>query len=121
MRCSCWLEVPSLAAQNAGTSAGCSQLQGPASETTAAWSIDTASGSSSFSVGVTTSNADASVVANLNADRLDGKQAFDFITAPVAPASKHSHCSQARWAFDNNFVYLCVATNTWQRAALSSW
>ena len=25
------------------------------------------------------------------------------------------------FCFDNNFVYFCVATNTWKRAALLSW
>jgi len=99
---------------------------GPASDTTPTWSIDTASGSASFSGGLNTAKlqgiADTNVVANLNSDRVDGKHASDFTAAPVAtPASANSHCTAAEWAFDSNFVYLCVAADTWRRTALSSW
>lgn len=99
---------------------------GPSSETAPTWFIDTAKGSASFSGGVSAPKlegiADTSMVTNLNADRVDGKHASDFTAAPVAvPASARSHCTPAQWAFDSNFVYFCVATDTWRRAALSSW
>jgi len=99
---------------------------GPANETTPTWSIDTASGSASFSGGVNAAKlqgiADTNVVANLNADRVDGKHAADFTAAPVAaPKASASACTAGSWAYDGNYVYVCVGTNTWKRTALASW
>jgi hypothetical protein len=37
------------------------------------------------------------------------------------PSASNSACTQGQWAADSNYVYHCVATNTWRRAALSSW
>lgn len=37
------------------------------------------------------------------------------------PATAISTCLQGSWAADANFHYVCVATNTWRRAAVSSW
>ncbi|WP_053078460.1 hypothetical protein [Methylobacterium tarhaniae] len=37
------------------------------------------------------------------------------------PASSKAPCAPGDWAHDANFVYTCVAANTWKRAALSSW
>ncbi|PIK70233.1 hypothetical protein CS379_25755, partial [Methylobacterium frigidaeris] len=37
------------------------------------------------------------------------------------PASSSAPCTAGDWAHDAGFVYTCVATNTWKRAALSSW
>ncbi len=66
--------------------------------------------------------ADGSAVANLNADLLDGKHAAEFTGAPVSvPANASSSCVAGQWAYNTNYVYLCVAANTWRRAALSSW
>ena len=99
---------------------------GPSSESTPTWFIDTASGSASFSgalhapklQGIT----DTSVVANLNADRVDGKRASDFTAAPVAvPKAPNSACTAGNWAHDANYMYVCVSTNTWRRTALSAW
>ncbi|MEH2287174.1 hypothetical protein [Nostoc sp.] len=41
------------------------------------------------------------------------------LNAPPASANDTGTVGEIRWA--NAFVYLCIATNTWQRAALSSW
>jgi len=99
---------------------------GPASETTPTWFIDTASGSASFSGGVNAAKlqgiADRGVVANLNADRVDGKHASDFTAAPLAPPeAATSPCTAGGWAYDASFVYVCVGKNSWKRAALSTW
>jgi len=99
---------------------------GPSSETAPTWSIDTAEGSASFSGGVKTAKlqgiADTGVVANLNADRVDGKHASDFTAAPVAaPKASNSVCTAGSWAYDATYVYVCVQTNTWRRTALASW
>jgi hypothetical protein len=37
------------------------------------------------------------------------------------PANATSACSAGNWAVDSNHYYICVATNTWRRAALGSW
>ena len=99
---------------------------GPSSESTPTWFIDTASGRASFSGGVNATKlegiADGGVVANLNADRVDGKHASEFTAAPVAaPKAANSPCSAGNWAYDASYVYVCVATNAWKRTALSGW
>ena len=99
---------------------------GPANEITPTWSIDTANGDATFSGAVTAAKlegiTDTSLVANLNADRVDGKHASDFTAAPMAaPRTSSSACAAGSWAYDSNYVYVCVTTNTWRRAALSGW
>lgn len=44
-----------------------------------------------------------------------------YITNPETPASASASCVVGQQAWDTNFHYVCVATNTWKRAALSSW
>jgi hypothetical protein len=41
-------------------------------------------------------------------------------TNPV-PTAINSNGIQGEIVFDTNYVYICVATNTWKRAPLSSW
>ncbi len=44
------------------------------------------------------------------------------LNSPLAtPASSKAPCQAGDWAHDADFVYTCVAANTWKRAALSSW
>lgn len=46
----------------------------------------------------------------------------DFIiTTPTTPASAAATGEVGTIAWDTNYVYVCVATNTWKRAALSTW
>jgi len=53
---------------------------------------------------------------------VDGKHASDFTAAPVAaPRASSSACTAGSWAYDGNYVYVCVATNAWRRTALSAW
>lgn len=37
------------------------------------------------------------------------------------PVTSTSNGAAGQVAYDNNYVYICVATNTWKRSALSSW
>ena len=37
------------------------------------------------------------------------------------PASSTAACNQGDVAWDANYVYVCVATNSWKRAGLASW
>lgn len=43
------------------------------------------------------------------------------ITAPGVPASASASCSTGQLSYDAGYLYVCVATNTWKRTALSSW
>ena len=45
----------------------------------------------------------------------------DGIVAVSAPATASSQGTAGQVAFDADYVYLCVATDTWKRAALSTW
>jgi hypothetical protein len=38
-----------------------------------------------------------------------------------APATSSSACAKGTWSIDTSYYYLCVAANTWKRAALSTW
>jgi hypothetical protein len=40
--------------------------------------------------------------------------------APV-PSTSSSACSAGAWSIDTSFYYVCVAANTWRRAALTTW
>jgi hypothetical protein len=59
---------------------------------------------SSLAQGVLTISADPSVVS----------------LRVAAPSSSSGTCSSGTWASDGNYLYLCIATNTWKRAALST-
>lgn len=40
---------------------------------------------------------------------------------PSAPASATSACKAGDLAYESGYIYVCVGTNTWQRAALATW
>jgi len=39
----------------------------------------------------------------------------------AVPSTSSSPCAQGAWSVDSSFYYVCVATNTWRRAATSTW
>ena len=41
--------------------------------------------------------------------------------SPTTPASSSAACTSGQIAADSGYVYVCTATNTWKRAALTSW
>lgn len=45
------------------------------------------------------------------------------VTLPsgVVPASATAPCTAGQWWFASGYWYVCVATNTWQRATLATW
>jgi hypothetical protein len=43
------------------------------------------------------------------------------VTTPHTPATAFDACVAGTVAWDANFVYICVAPNTWRRSALSAW
>lgn len=43
------------------------------------------------------------------------------ITNPQTPASAGATGTQGQIAWDTDYLYVCIATNTWKRVALNSW
>ncbi len=43
------------------------------------------------------------------------------LASPTVPATASSTGTTGQISWDANFIYVCVATNTWKRAALSTW
>jgi len=39
----------------------------------------------------------------------------------IAPAHASDPCVAGTETWDSNFIYVCVAKNTWMRAPLASW
>lgn len=47
--------------------------------------------------------------------------ASPFLAIPTGtPATSSSACTKGSIQYDSSFIYLCVATNTWKRAAIAS-
>lgn len=67
---------------------------------------------SNDSVGIGTNTPTAKLDINANTMRLRSSK---------TPASVTATGNQGDIAWDANYVYVCVATNTWRRAALASW
>lgn len=50
------------------------------------------------------------------------RQATAVLTnATSTPASAGAACVTGTFSFDASFLYICIATNTWERAAIASW
>lgn len=43
------------------------------------------------------------------------------IATSKTPASAGAACTQGDIVWDTNFIYVCVATNTWKRSAIATW
>jgi hypothetical protein len=43
------------------------------------------------------------------------------VPAGVVPATAAAACTAGQWWYDSSYWYVCVATNTWKRAALATW
>ena len=50
----------------------------------------------------------------LNANNID-------ITSSLTPASAADTGTQGQIAWDANYIYVCIATNTWKRVAITTW
>lgn len=53
--------------------------------------------------------------------KLDVNSDIIRVRIPNTPASALDIGDKGNICWDSNYVYVCVATNTWKRAALSSW
>lgn len=45
----------------------------------------------------------------------------NYIKVNSAPASPAANGVQGEVRFDSSYIYVCIATNTWRRSALTSW
>jgi hypothetical protein len=52
---------------------------------------------------------------------LDVNGTTTILEQSLTPAYSTSTCTTGMFAWDSNYFYECVGTNTWKRAALSSW
>ena len=41
--------------------------------------------------------------------------------AASTPASAAATGTAGEWQYDTNYIYVCVATNTWKRVGISTW
>lgn len=53
--------------------------------------------------------------------KLDVNDSTIRVRTAKTPVSSSAACDQGEIAWDTNFIYTCVATNSWKRAALSTW
>ncbi|KOR89579.1 hypothetical protein [Paenibacillus solani] len=63
-------------------------------------------------VGIGTNDPDTKL--DVNGDKLRIRDKY-------TPASSIAACSQGQMAWDDQYVYVCVAQNSWKRTELSSW
>ncbi|MDH5478613.1 MAG: hypothetical protein OEY50_09800, partial [Nitrospinota bacterium] len=68
-----------------------------------------------------TSNGKVGINTNAPTHSLDVNANTIRVRTARTPASASEACSAGEIAWDSGFVYVCVATNTWKRAALSTW
>ena len=57
----------------------------------------------------------------LTVDEVDGNVSGEVTLEGAAPASATSTGTAGDIRYDANYVYVCVATNTWKRSALATW
>ena len=53
--------------------------------------------------------------------RVTANNVRSFIVSASVPANASSTGVAGQIAYDSNSVYVCVATNTWKKVALSTW
>ena len=75
-------------------------------------SVERVTIASTGNVGIGTSAPTALLDVNSNGIRIE---------QPKTPASASASCNQGDMSWDANFVYVCIATNSWKRASLSPW
>jgi len=57
---------------------------------------------------------------NAVTDNGDGTESIEMILTS-APADPDDTCSPGQIAYDGGYVYVCVSTDTWKRASISTW
>jgi hypothetical protein len=77
------------------------------------------SGTSSNTAGLVTSNTFTSVVGAV-ADSTGTNSNLGINGALLTPSSSSANCSPGSIEWDTGFIYVCTSSNTWKRAALST-
>jgi hypothetical protein len=54
-------------------------------------------------------------------EKLDVNSDAIRIRSSQTPASESAACDAGTIAWDSDYIYICVATNTWKRAAIAAW
>lgn len=44
-----------------------------------------------------------------------------FVPSPTVPATATSTGKTGQIVWDSGFIYICIATNTWKRVAITTW
>lgn len=52
---------------------------------------------------------------------VEGTERIILCTDKKTPNAAASEGEQGEYRFDSNFIYICVAPNTWKRAAIATW
>lgn len=106
--------------------------------------LDVVSGATNWSVGVDNSDSDKFQISPANAPgvspamtidtsgnvgiattspsgKLDVNDSKIRVRTSATPASASASCNAGEMSWDANYVYVCVASNTWKRASLTTW
>lgn len=67
------------------------------------------------------SSGNVGIATNSPTDKLDVNSNSIRLRTARTPASATATGTQGQICWDSNYVYVCVATNTWKRAAISTW
>jgi hypothetical protein len=82
-------------------------------------------GETGFSVTVTDPSASAGLSHGSNAVNVSALGVYMagsyLLVSTATPASASATCTAGTTAFDADFIYRCAATDTWKRAAISTW
>lgn len=71
--------------------------------------------------GTVTITVDTALIATWNSTGLTFASGMSARLATATPASASAACTTGTVTWDSGFVYVCVATNTWKRAAIATW
>lgn len=71
--------------------------------------------------GVYGDNASLATALGLLAPKANAAFTGTFKIATATPASATAAGTAGQIAWDANFMYVCIATNTWKRTAISTW
>lgn len=54
-------------------------------------------------------------------DNNDGTVSIQFLLGGTPPNLSNDTCSQGQSAYEDGFLYVCVADDTWQQVAIAAW
>ena len=75
----------------------------------------------------TATPVDADLLLGTDAGSSDATKNFqvsairDFLISDTVPATAGATGTKGQIAFDSSYIYICIATDTWERAAIATW